>query len=357
MSNNSQTIAIMSEQSLPEPPEKGVVPNWVHLLPANLTTISTGDQRGPYHVANAAQMIAASFAETDRLPIDVNHSIDNAAPLGHPSPAQGWIVEMQAREDGVWGRVEWNEDGEKLVASKSYRGISPVIAHDQSKNVLSILRASLVNRPNLRGLTALNQETDMSFMDKLAKALSLGEGTTEADILSAIGSTADKGGTAIALQSQMDEIGVALGVTDGAEPGAILVAAQQAVAGGETDGPVIVALQSEISGLTTKLNDLTEGTAMAAATAYVDAEIKRGRVAVKPLRDHYIAMHMEDPARVQKEIGAFPLLAGTTVIPAVVEGAEIALNSEQSAVATQLGMETKEYIAMLKEERANEEAL
>ena len=97
---------------------------------------------------------------------------------------------------------------------------------------------------------------------------------------------------------------------------------------------------------------------MAAATGFVDAAIKAGRVSVKPLRDHYIAMHQEDPARVEKEIGGMPILgaSGITAQPPVA-GAEItSLNAEQSAVARALGLTNETFLATLKADRAKQEA-
>lgn len=143
--------------ALPLPPaEPDAAPRYIHLLPAG--EVTTMDGRGPYRVPSAAALIAASLAVGDRLPIDENHSTDIAAPKGAPSPAQGWIIGLQARSDGIWGEVEWNAAGRGLVAEKAYRHISPVIAHRPDGTVTGILRASLVNRPNLRGLTALHQQ-------------------------------------------------------------------------------------------------------------------------------------------------------------------------------------------------------
>lgn len=134
--------------------ETGRPPAWVHLLPAGLA--QTADGRGPYRVGDAARMIATSMV-SGKLALDENHAIDRAAPLGGASPARGWIVELQERADGVWGRVEWLDEA-GVPAWRQYRGVSPVIAHDQSGTITAILRASLTNTPNLVGLTALHSQ-------------------------------------------------------------------------------------------------------------------------------------------------------------------------------------------------------
>jgi phage I-like protein len=367
MSKASQ-IALMSAHTFAAPKDGAVVPEWVHLLPAgDANGIRTGDARGPYHVKDAKMIIAASFAENDRLPIDENHSIDLAAPGGQPSPARGWIIEMQARDDGIWGRVEWNDAGKELVSSQAYRALSHVIRFNENKVIEGILRASLVNRPNLRGLTALNMESDMTleeFIAQLAKALGLKDDATEADVTAAIAALKEAGDAddveaqnRVDMQSQLTEIGVALGV-EGGEHADILAAAQVKPEVG-VGGKAMIALQSEVVDLTKKLNGLHDATNKNAAETFIDGEIKRGRAGVKPLRAHYIAMHMEDAARVEKEISALPVLSGTTILdtPPDTKDGKIALNAEQVAVANQLGLDHKDYAAQLAEDRKHEEAL
>lgn len=149
----SANVALCAELPLP-PPNGGQAPEWVHLLPAG--EIATVDGRGPYRVPSAAGLVAASLAGNARLPLDENHATDLAAPLGQPAPARGWITSLQARGDGIWGRVDWTEAGRALVTDRAYRHISPVISHTSDGTVTAVLRASLVNRPNLRGLAALH---------------------------------------------------------------------------------------------------------------------------------------------------------------------------------------------------------
>lgn len=145
-----------------------------HLLPTAAGKVQTQDNRGPYDVTDAEAIIAASFADQPKLQIDENHAEDLKSGKGEPSPARGWITELQARADGIWGKVEWTGAGRALVADKAYRAMSPVILHDKAKKVVAILRASLVNRPNLKGLVSLNQEQSEMDLAKLAAALGLG---------------------------------------------------------------------------------------------------------------------------------------------------------------------------------------
>ena len=151
MTHPNSGIALCSSVGLATP--QGKVPEWVHLLPAG--EIRAMDGRGPYRVASMTR-IALQLPPGDKLPIDECHATDLAARMGLPAPARGWIVELQAREDGLWGRVEWTATGRQLMAERAYKGISPAIVYNASRDVLKVLRASLTNTPNLQGLTALH---------------------------------------------------------------------------------------------------------------------------------------------------------------------------------------------------------
>jgi hypothetical protein len=132
----------------------GAIPEWVQLVPAG--TFCSTDGRGPWHCSDEAALINVSMA-AGRIPIDVNHSTDLAAPMGGESPAAGWIVQMQSRPDGIWGRVEWTPLGQRLLGERAYRNISPTLSYSGETGVIfRILRASLTNNPALPQLMALN---------------------------------------------------------------------------------------------------------------------------------------------------------------------------------------------------------
>lgn len=329
-------------------PDGEGAPDWVHLLPAGGSAIRTFDGRGPYRLTDPAAVIAASWPSPDPrdakgLLVDENHAQDKAAPLGMPSPARGRIVELQARADGIWGRINWTDAGRALVADHAYGGISPVFHHDMTGKVLRILRASLVNNPNLQGLAALNQETQVTFSaPKLAAAVGLKPEATEDEILAAL----PKPDTA--LQSAMAEIGTALGV-DGANSVAVLAAVKATKAG--TDS--VAVLQGQVTALQSELTSLKETGKRSASEAYVDGEIARKRIGLNAAtRDTYIALHMEQPDTAKKLIEAMPCLdaSGANALPPVKDG-EIALNAEQRQAARVLGIPEADYLATLKSER------
>jgi len=379
--NGATTTALC--QSLPLPASPGGAPDWIHLLPAG--EIATVDGRGPYRAAgDLAALAAASLAAAGgRLPLDENHATDLAAPTGQPSPARGWIVELQTRIDGLWGRVEWTEAGRALLAEKAYRYVSPVIRHLKDGTITALLRAALTNTPNIRGMAALNSETTMDLAKlrtalglkadadetaiaaavealkatasthaAIARAVGLDEGAEVTAVQTAVAklkTAADAGETAV--QAALKPIAVAAGLKDDAKPDAIEAAVKTLAAQG--DGKTIAALQSELTTVAGELKALKDGTARDKATAAIDAAIAAGKPGIKPLRDHYIARHMVDPAAVDKELAGMPSLAGRIDLPAnPPQDGEVALNAAQRDACRLTGVSEEALLKTLKDEAA-----
>lgn len=362
----STALQAVGAQALIVLSAEGAPPPWIMLMPTPKDgVILTVDGRGPYRVSDPARLAANSMPSPRvPLPIDENHSTDLAAPEGRPSPARAWITELQARDDGthgpagIYGKVDWTESGKQLLADKAYRGISPVFMHDAGNTVTRILRASLCNNPNLRDITALQTETNMDLLVELRKILGLPETADAAAVLAAVKDKMSGGAVATqaaALQSQVTAIAKAAGLKDDAEPAAVLQAVTTLAAKKDAPGAAeFTALQTELASVTTKLNAFQADAAKARATTYVDAEIAKGRVGVKPLRDHYITMHTADPARVEKEIGALPVIgpSGALQTPPGNKDGKIALSAEQTATAKLLGIKPEDYAKTLATEQA-----
>ena len=332
----------------------GEVPDWVHLLPAAMGEVRTHDGRGPYRVVDPAAIVSTSLQADPRdaggLIVDENHSSDLAAPQGGQSPARGHIVQMEVRADGIWGKVNWTAAGRALMSDRAYRGISPVIAYDDTGKVHAILRAGLVNYPNLRGLTALNSEIQMD-LTKLAIALGLPETATMEDCMSAVAATKQAGATnGVALQASLQQIGSLVGVTGG-DTAAILAGVTLAVSGKDA----FVALNAEVTGLRAQLTALTERQARAASETYIDAQIALKRVGLNAEnRTDMIALHMSQPAMCAKLLEVMPCAGVSHTAGAApnTAGTSMALNAEQRAVADQMGISHDTYLATLKKEAA-----
>ncbi|WP_337846244.1 phage protease [Sphingomonas sp.] len=289
------------------------VPDWVQLLPAG--EARSVDGRGPYTVKDAQALCAASLKPGEKLVLDVNHATDLKGPKGEEAPARGWIVALESRETGVWGKVEWTGEGRQMMADRQYRGISPVIFHTKAGEVTRIARASLTNTPNLIGMASLHaeelhQEEDrMNWKEKLLELLKLDSSASDDDIVAALtGKLGDQDHAEMpALQSALAQIGKIAGVAEGADAAAVL-AGVEALAANEPGE--VKALQTQVATLTSQIDGMRDEGKRKDATAFVDAAIREGRVGVKPQRDEYIAMHMENPKRVEGLIGALPKLGG-----------------------------------------------
>lgn len=278
-------------------------PEWLHLLPAG--EARTVDGRGPYRITDAAALMAASMAR-GKLILDENHSTDLAAPLGLSAPACGYITELAERADGIWGRVDWTPAALNAQIWRGYRGVSPALRHKPDFTATAIARASLTNLPNIDGLTSLHMEGQgMDFRVQLLEALGLGSDADDAAILAAVSAMKKAGEPAIALNAALRPIAEVAGVDADADAATVLAGVQRLKSGSDDR---VVALQSELATVTTSLNAVRDQQLRDKATAFVDAAIGAGRVGLKPVRDDYIAMHMSEPARAEKLIGAMPIL-------------------------------------------------
>lgn len=319
---------------------------WLHLLPGG-GEIRTGDGRGPYTVDDYEALAAASLGDGERLVLDECHSTDLAAPKGSPAPARGWIVELQARADGIWGKVEWTGTGRQLRSDKAYRGISPVIAHTKAGLITAIKRASLVNDPNLQGLTALHQkDTNMNFRELLVELLKLDKEADDAAIEAALRKAMEGGGeaeTETAVHSALAPIRKQLGLGDDGDI-AGTITALQAAGNDDKQTEVITSLQSQLAAATDRLDEMEERESLQAAERFVDNAIAEGRVGVKPQRDTYIAMHQENPERTEALIGSMAKVGGTSIhAQRDVPGRTADLDEADNSVIALMGLDPAEF--------------
>lgn len=329
MKRPSETLALCS--AVPFAGGEGV-PEWVHLLPAGV--IRTVDGRGPYSVASMQAVSEASLAAGQKLPIDENHATDKGAALGLPAPARGWIVALEARDDGLWGRVEWTAEGQKMVEDRAYGGISPVVLHSADNKIMRVLRASLTNVPNLQGLVTLHSENyPMDWKAKLIELLGLDASADDAAIEAAL-----------------------LGrLNDEPDPAASTATQSQRL----IDHPSVIALQSQLNDALGQINALSEGAKRKSATDFVDGAIRDGRAGLKPMRDEYIAIHMENPDRAEKLIAAMPRIAGSTIAAGAVTGGSAdsaTLSADERQIMALFGVSEEEFLAARKRDGLAKEA-
>lgn len=165
----------------------GMAPEWVNLLPAGQLTTNDGLR---YLVDQAGmEAILASFrARRVDLVIDYEHQTYE----GGEAPAAGWVKELQARPDGIWGRVEWTERGKVYVTNREYRYLSPVImVSKESRRVMDLVAVGLTNVPRINDFPPLTNkgDQDMNWLEKLKAALGLEAGASEEQAVAAVEKT------------------------------------------------------------------------------------------------------------------------------------------------------------------------
>lgn len=327
----------------------GDAPEWIHLVPAG--TFTAVDGRGPFTLGDAQAVIAASMVDGRKLPIDVNHAIDHLSSKGEQAPAFGWVVAMEARPDGVWGKVEWNEDGRGAVGGRRYGFISPVLLHSKAKphTVTRILRASLTNDPALTGLASLNtkQTGDPSMDEELRAALGLAETADQAAIVAA---ATEAFARSTALATIAEAGGVARDATVDTIVSTLTAQAKKAAAkdAGADEGEV-EELRGQVAQLTARLTTLSNDTAKEKAEAAVDRAIEQGKV-VPSMRDHFIARHIKNPQEVEAEIKLLPsLFGGGLGLRPVLPGDDAdGLSAADQEVCEMMGLDPKRFAEQAK---------
>ncbi len=165
------------------------------------------------HNADAVIAASAAFAGKKPIPVDYDHQIDMAVKKnGQPALAAGWIKQLQARADGLWGLIEWTEKASAHLAAKEYRYLSPVFNYTPSGEVTRVLRAALTNNPALE-LTALAsaQGADMQNQDPLVELRSLLGLANDADMMSIVQAVRDLTAAACSIKPDAEHPFISLG--------------------------------------------------------------------------------------------------------------------------------------------------
>ena len=183
-------IAVLASADLPD--VQGA-PDLVHLLPAGLIKARDGRRFILDDMAGVIERSKPVGSSVD-LPIDYEHQNDTPeARANGPVPAAGWITELVAKEDRIWGRVKWTDKGRAQITAREYRYLSPVmIAEKVSGKITKLNGAGLVHSPALemKALAGLQNDAakaaGAAVLGRIATALGLTEDAGELAILAAI---------------------------------------------------------------------------------------------------------------------------------------------------------------------------
>lgn len=354
-------------------PAAGGAPDWVQLMPRPADgRLEAADGR-KWHLGDAAKVVAASGRPGVDLVFDYEHQTHYTRDNGKPAPAAGWIKELQARDDGIWARVEWTERARRMIEAREYRYLSPTFEHTEDGEVLQILSAALTNDPALEVRALASRQTDPSpngdeTMDKqqraaLCKALGLAEDAEPEAIVKAARdrvaalktaeetakakTAAGDDGAATALAS----IAKAAGLAEGAEPEEVATA----VAGRLKPGAFVPAEQH--AALAKRLDALeSDRTAEKAETA-VAAAMRGGKI-VPGQKDWALAYAKDDPEGFAAFCRAQPAIVkpGSEIAGRPPREAGAPLDADQLALCRRMGLDPEAYKKTLDAEAKAAEA-
>lgn len=161
-------------------------PEWVKLAPRGKFTARDG------RVFDVDPELLAARFEKDGvdLPIDIDHATVKKAMFGEAAPAVGWVSKLEARADGLYGKVEWLAAGLEVLAARTHRYISPTLKHDENGKAYWLHSAALVAAPAAAMAAVasadLSTHEDPKMLKAIAAALGLSEDASEASCLSAV---------------------------------------------------------------------------------------------------------------------------------------------------------------------------
>lgn len=338
-------LIALHTSSLPADAQGGV-PEWLHLIPTG--TFAGVDGRGPYVNDNPEALVALFNSEGRKLPIDENHSIDLLSSKGQSTPARGWIVALENRADGVWGKVEWTPEGKAMMTSRSYGFLSPVFLHTAKMpyRVGKLVSAALTNNPNLNSLKSLHTREDAVMLKEIREALGLPETADEAAVLAAVKSAHTASTAHAALMPRFAALANAPAGTTG---DALVTALQSAVTKPVLPGDAateVAELKGQVLALQNQLTGYVQVTSQERATTTIDKAIAEGKI-MPVLRDLYISRHVKDAAEVEKEIALLPSLhtggVGGRLLPKSGGEAGAEPDADEKAVMAMMGVDPAAY--------------
>ncbi|MBI1407303.1 MAG: hypothetical protein GC145_14410 [Caulobacter sp.] len=344
----STSLAALAITAAGEPAE------WVQLFPYG--EVAPNDGRKPWLLkdkAAAERVIATSMKRVGsraELVIDYDHQSDFSAVrgVGGRAPAAGWMKQLEAREDGIWARVEWTAEARAALTDGQYRYISPTFVEDKQRNIAAILRAGLTNNPAL-DLAAVASEQpvqpgDNTPMDKaLLEALGLPETATQEQVLERIATLTAEAAQASTAATTLAAINTAAGLT-GAPDGPAICAAIKTLKGGSDSD-----LRETVVTLTERLAELEQNTANTAAESAVDAAIEAGKI-TPAARSTFIELASSDPERFAKIVAVSPtILKPGPGNRQKVDPDTVTLSDEDRAICLAMEMSEEDFLAAKKE--------
>ena len=159
------------------------------------------DGRGPWVLRDRAQgervlaLTRQTMGRVDMM-IDYDHASELAAPEGKGRAlAAGWVSDLQARDDGIWAKVDWTPQAAAELAARQYRYISPYFrVSKETREVTRLVSAGLTNTPNLElpALASFNRVAARATLTAEEWAICSMTGVNEQDFMATKASMAQE---------------------------------------------------------------------------------------------------------------------------------------------------------------------
>lgn len=170
----------------PDAAAKQSGPGWIKVAPRGKFTARDG------RVFDVdPELLAARFVQDGvDLPVDIDHATVKKAMFGEAAPAVGWISKLEARADGLYGKVEWLDEGLRVLSARTHRYVSPTLKHDEHGKAYWLHSAALVAAPaaSMPAVASADLSTyqEPNMLKAIAAALGLSEDASEASCLAAV---------------------------------------------------------------------------------------------------------------------------------------------------------------------------
>ena len=157
-------------------------PEWIRVLPLGIVRLHDGRDDFEVTAEDVASMVEAHSKKGLDLVVDYEHQ----SLSGGRAPAAGWVKKLEAREDGLWARVEWTAAARQHLQGREYRYFSPVLRLDpDTRRPVELLSLGLTNTPAIAGLPPLVAKDRAALeAERAARAKKYGIGVKEGGNLS-----------------------------------------------------------------------------------------------------------------------------------------------------------------------------
>ena len=104
--------------------DKVKIPDTIHIIPIGEWA---HDMYGPIIINKSdIREFAMNFNAGVRKGVFITAGHEGFAEL----PAVGWVQDVEVRDDGLWGTVDWNENGREALQDKQWKFFSPELCRD-----------------------------------------------------------------------------------------------------------------------------------------------------------------------------------------------------------------------------------